>query len=1244
MIGSDTNGSALTKQQSGSEYNTLSTLSNTYTHTNSHLGPINNNSCTRTNSSANYYRNNMHQDIGHNNNLDSHHNNNNNNNHNHHHHHHHRTHSMRSRSAKKSYNRSIANSSHSRTTSDIILRQKPAYIITQLLKRRKRQDNGYKLFQQQRQLIQNQQRQKSSFQNNIIENKVEKSSIESQGEEHDDVYNDTKQNEYVSTVPVISTDQAATQFELCHLPENNAHYDYDLEKKAARVSKYETGVQRLIPDAFNTQNKITNMEADLKNNIDNKTNLNKIGITQLDKYSTCGNDNNDNNLDYTSSNGNVFTNYDEILPYLHLSTTVSHGSSVSSKDRQRGSFDNKDKGFGVDRKYLSNEYPGGHRFSQDQDSYLDPKIFDKEPQNQSLKMSFLVGIFVAVGGFLYGYDTGLINSITDMPYVTKNFTTTASHEFTNGQHAIIVSSLSIGTFFGALLAPLLCDRYGRRPTVMVATFGVFMVGNTLQICSKGIPLFCCGRVVCGLGVGLISAVVPLYQAETVHKSVRGAIICCYQWAITWGLLVSSAVSQGTRLIKGSASLRIPLGLQFVWATLIGIGMYFLPESPRYYVLKDQLNDAAASLSYLRGVPIDDTGLLEELVEVKANYDYEMSFHSKSILDCFKSSPTRYKQTSRIFTGIAIQAFQQFSGINFIFYYGVNFFARTGIQNSYMISFITYAVNVAFNIPGLFLVDLIGRRKLLIGGAILMFLGNIIVAIIGTVVGDTVRSAKIRIPFICLFIASFSATWGGGVWVVSAEMFPLGVRSKCASISAASNWLANVICAAITPYIVSGEISDSTPYAHSTGSKIFFIWAALNLCGAVIVFFSVYETSGLTLEEIDEVYKQSPCAYKSAKVNKEIKLDDSHLIGFLSLAKNYNNNNQHHNSSSAKKKKNKKKKNVRGKFFGKNSPDDNATLNSGTTHVDNSNVNSDKTNSGNTLNDSQGYRRLGPVDFEKDCKKSDTFLSKSKSNSSSLGSNSKPIGVSLEDITADKNSMAKFKTDPLTVERHDNKTQESEFQSSPQIGSKHFVDLGHGLGLNTHNRGPPSIVSEDSDFGNTFELQPNLISNLVDPQSLVVSGDDATKRDPPPEKGIDSAKRVLESSKSFIHNDVDLDDASIADSGVQADGSAYNNNIKEYMAQLVDPLNNVHSCDIQEKQVDNLEQLECFRNSPLNYTEMFARVRQEPPSVFLSTHDDSDGVEGLVNDFDFSEDDDDDDDDDDAEPPLRSQIDFSKIIP
>lgn len=490
-------------------------------------------------------------------------------------------------------------------------------------------------------------------------------------------------------------------------------------------------------------------------------------------------------------------------------------------------------------------------------------LFSKPPLPQSNLMTVLVGVFVAVGGFLFGYDTGLINSLTDMNYV-KTHLAPNQVAFTAREMSIIVSFLSLGTFVGALSAPLLSDSYGRKITIIFSTIIVFCIGNSLQVAANNMKLLIAGRVISGLGIGLISAVVPLYQGEAANKYLRGAIISTYQWAITWGLLVSSAVSQGTHNRNSASSYRIPIGLQYVWAAILAVGMLFLPESPRFYVLKDELDKAAKSLSFLRGVPITDAGLLEELVEIKATYDYEASFGSSTLLDCFRSSRSRPKQTLRMLSGIAIQACQQFSGINFIFYYGVNFFNKTGITNSYMVSFITYAVNVAFNIPGLFLVDYIGRRKVLLIGGVLMTASNFIIAIVGCSTNSLVAN-KVMIAFICVFIASFSATWGGVVWVISAELYPLGVRSKCTAICAASNWLVNFICALITPYIV-----DTGSHTSSIGPRIFFIWGGLNAVGVVVVYFTIYETRGLTLEEIDELYNKSPNSMQSPKWNQRIR--------------------------------------------------------------------------------------------------------------------------------------------------------------------------------------------------------------------------------------------------------------------------------------------------------------------------------------------------------------------------------------
>ncbi|AOA61207.1 Plasma membrane low glucose sensor [Komagataella phaffii CBS 7435] len=472
-------------------------------------------------------------------------------------------------------------------------------------------------------------------------------------------------------------------------------------------------------------------------------------------------------------------------------------------------------------------------------------------------MAFLVGLTAAVGGFLYGYDTGVINSLLEMNYFKSKF---ASNEarFTAVETSIMTASLSLGAFCGALSAPLTSDSWGRRWSIIIATLIFFNIGTIIQTVAYNIAMIAMGRFISGLAVGIISAVVPLYQAEASPKNIRGSIISLYQWSITWGLLCSSAVAQGTHDLNDSRSFRIPIALQFFWSALLTTGMYVLPESPRYYVSKDQLDKAIASLSRLRRLPWDSEELIEELIEIKASRDYEKSFGEARLIDCFRSSPSRHKQGFRIMTATILQALQQCSGINFIFYYGVNFFMNTGVDTSYLMSFITYAVNVVLTIPGIMLVEVIGRRKLLLSGAAGMSVSNLIIGIVGTV-ADSVIVNKVMIAFVCSFIAFFASTWGPCVWVVSGECFPLSVRQKSMALSSATNWFVNFVFAYCTPYLV-----DTGNHTAALGTNIFFIWGGCNFLGLIFTYFCVYETKGLLLEEIDLMYKHSKFAWKSSE--------------------------------------------------------------------------------------------------------------------------------------------------------------------------------------------------------------------------------------------------------------------------------------------------------------------------------------------------------------------------------------------
>lgn len=491
--------------------------------------------------------------------------------------------------------------------------------------------------------------------------------------------------------------------------------------------------------------------------------------------------------------------------------------------------------------------------------------WQKMRQKLLLRLAIIVGLVAAMGGFLYGYDTGLINDILEMPYVKHLFP--SNHAlFTAHERAVITAMLSLGTFFGAIAAPLLLDNYGRKVTILILTAVIFNIGNVIQTAGYNTAMMCVGRFVLGLLVGVLSAVVPLYQAEASPRWVRGLIVFTYQWAITWGLMIALAVCQGTRKKMAPVSYRLPIGLQFVWGTALVVGMLSLPELPRYYVQKNQLEHALLLLSLLRRLPEDDPDLIEELVEIKANYDYEMLFGKTSYIDCFRSGGGRHKQKLRMWTGIGVQAFQQCTGINFVFYFGLNFFNTAGVPNLYIMSFITYCTNTVFTVPGILLIDVIGRRKLLIGGGVGMACANLLVAIIGVTVANHKVNLAICVLFSCVFIAFFALTWGGVAWALPSDIYGISIRQKAILITTATNWLMNFIFCVITPYLI-----DTGKHTAALGTKIFFVWGGLNVIGTVFVYFVVYETKGLKLEEVDYMYLTCPNAraltsFKSRKID------------------------------------------------------------------------------------------------------------------------------------------------------------------------------------------------------------------------------------------------------------------------------------------------------------------------------------------------------------------------------------------
>ncbi|KAJ5153731.1 Major facilitator superfamily domain general substrate transporter [Penicillium coprophilum] len=470
--------------------------------------------------------------------------------------------------------------------------------------------------------------------------------------------------------------------------------------------------------------------------------------------------------------------------------------------------------------------------------------------------AIMIGLFVAFGGVLFGYDTGTISGILAMKKWREMFSTGYINEkdglpdVTSSESSMIVSLLSAGTFFGALAAAPIADKFGRRMGMIMETF-VFVFGVILQTASTSIPLFVAGRFFAGLGVGLLSATIPLYQSETAPKWIRGTVVGAYQLAITFGLLLAAIVNNSTKDRTDTGCYRIPIAIQFAWAIILVVGMLLLPETPRFLIKQDRYEEATKALARVRRMEVTDPAIVAELAEIQANHEYEMRLGKASYLEIVRGSLGK-----RLATGCAVQGLQQLAGVNFIFYYGTTFFQNSGIQNSFVITLITNIINVVSTFPGLYMVEKWGRRPLLMFGAVGMCISQLIVAIVGTATDSDV-SNKVLIAFVCIYIFFFASSWGPVAWVVTGELFPLKARAKCLSITTATNWLLNWAIAYATPYMV-----NSGPGNANLQSKVFFIWGGFCFICAVFVYTCIYETKGLSLEQVDELYAKVPRAWNS----------------------------------------------------------------------------------------------------------------------------------------------------------------------------------------------------------------------------------------------------------------------------------------------------------------------------------------------------------------------------------------------
>jgi len=486
--------------------------------------------------------------------------------------------------------------------------------------------------------------------------------------------------------------------------------------------------------------------------------------------------------------------------------------------------------------------------------------------------AYLMCAFAAFGGIFFGYDSGYINGVTGSAVFIKSIEGAGVKALTGPHNSLIVSILSAGTFFGALIAGDLAEWYGRRLIIIAGCF-VYTIGVILQIAqTSGLGLIIAGRLIAGFGVGFVSAIIILYMSEIAPRKFRGALVSGYQFCVTIGLMLASCVDFATENRSDTGSYRIPIGVQFAWAIILATGLFLLPDSPRYYVKKGELDRARRTLSILRGQPPNSEYIETELAEILANYEFEKALipdsgYWGSWMQCFSGGlRTSNSNLRKTILGTSLQMMQQWTGVNFIFYFSTPFLKSTGaISNSFLTSMIFTIINVLSTPISFYTIERLGRRTLLIWGAAGMFFCQIIVGAVGDTVGfnkthpdpddasnsvaDNIGAVNAQVAFIAIYIFFFASTWGPGAWVCIGEIFPIPIRSRGIALSTASNWLWNTIIAVITPFMVDGDEGNLR-------SNVFWVWGSLCGCCWVYAYFLVPETKGLSLEQVDQMMAET----------------------------------------------------------------------------------------------------------------------------------------------------------------------------------------------------------------------------------------------------------------------------------------------------------------------------------------------------------------------------------------------------
>ncbi|GAB2728277.1 sugar porter family MFS transporter [Kitasatospora kifunensis] len=443
-----------------------------------------------------------------------------------------------------------------------------------------------------------------------------------------------------------------------------------------------------------------------------------------------------------------------------------------------------------------------------------------------------------MGGFLFGYDSAVINGA--VTGIQRHF------HVGSGETAFVVAIALLGSAVGAVAAGWLADHFGRVRTMLLAAT-LFAISGVGSMFPPSIQVLATWRVLGGIAIGIASVIAPTYIAEVAPAAYRGRLASFQQLAIVLGITVSqlanyalnsAAGGESTGHLAGIQAWRWMLGVETVPALIYGLMALSIPESPRHLIATGREEKARQVLREVEGPGVD---LDSRVAEIRAVLHSE---HKPRLTDL---TGGRFGLLPIVWVGIGASVFQQFVGINVIFYYSSLLWQSVGINesNSLLISLSTSIINVIGTVIAMLLVDRIGRKPLALAGSIGMAAALSTAAWAfsyrhGTGTSATLPSLQGTVALVAahVFVLCFAFSWGVVVWVLLGEMFPNKIRALALSVAASAQWIANWAITVSFPDLSDWNLSAT-----------YVIYACFALLSIPFVAFCIKETRGKALEEM-----------------------------------------------------------------------------------------------------------------------------------------------------------------------------------------------------------------------------------------------------------------------------------------------------------------------------------------------------------------------------------------------------------